>query len=141
MALDQIPLFSLLKSRLSYVSQRERLIGQNVANSDTPGFTPKDLKPFALPAGVTGTDGPQVLAPATTSPGHMSLGGQAGEASTSTYASADAPDSDATLNGNRVVLEDQMMKMTEARLDYDTALGIYQKSLNLLRTAARAPGK
>ena len=34
-----------------------------------------------------------------------------------------------------------MMKMTEARLDYDAAIGFYQKSMNLLRMAARPPGK
>ena len=33
-----------------------------------------------------------------------------------------------------------MMKMTEARLDYDAAIGLYQKSLAMLRTAVRKPG-
>jgi flagellar basal-body rod protein FlgB len=82
-----------------------------------------------------------MLSPAITSAGHMGLGGQAGEGSAATYAATDAPDSETTLSGNRVVLEDQMMKMSQARLDYDTAIGIYQKSLNLLRIASRAPGK
>jgi len=142
MALDQIPLFSMLKGRLGYVSQREKIIAQNVANSDTPGFVPKDLKPFTLPAGVGGADGSQMVTPTMTSAGHMSMGGQtAGPGAIATYSSTDAPDSEATLDGNRVVLEDQMMKMTEARLDYDTAIGLYQKSLAMLRLAARAPGK
>ena len=50
------------------------------------------------------------------------------------------PDSETTLDGNSVVLEEEMMKMTQARTDYEAAIGFYQKSLNLLRTAARAPG-
>lgn len=141
MALEQIPLFSMLKGRLGYVSQRQRLIAQNVANSDTPGFVPKDLKPFTLPPGVGSADGAQMVAPARTAAGHMGLDGQASQGGVQTYASADAPDSETTLDGNRVVLEDQMMKMTEARLDYDTAIGFYQKSMNLLRLAARPPGK
>lgn len=33
------------------------------------------------------------------------------------------------------------MKMSEARDDYDTAITFYTQALNLLRTAARAPGK
>ena len=48
MALDDIPLFSMLKGRLSYLNQRQQVISQNVANSDTPGYTPNDLKPFTI---------------------------------------------------------------------------------------------
>ncbi len=50
-------------------------------------------------------------------------------------------DSETTLNGNSVVLEEEMMKMSEARMDYDAAIGFYQKSMTLLRMAARAPGR
>ena len=49
MANDDISIFAMLKSRLTYLADRQQVISQNVANSDTPGFTPKDLKPFALP--------------------------------------------------------------------------------------------
>ena len=53
----------------------------------------------------------------------------------------DAPDSETTLDGNQVVLEEQMLKMTEARMNYDAAISFYQKSMNLLRMAARPPGR
>jgi flagellar basal-body rod protein FlgB len=139
MAIDQIPLFSMIKGRLGYLSQRERLISENVANADTPGFMPKDLKPFTVQSGA-GARGGATLAPARTDPGHLGLGGQTGSAAQA-YGPVDTPDSETTLDGNRVVLEDQMMKMTEARLDYDTAIGFYQKSMDLLRLAARPPGK
>jgi len=49
-------------------------------------------------------------------------------------------DSETTLDGNQVVLEEEMMKMTQARMDYDAAIGFYQKSLAMLRLAARKPG-
>lgn len=137
MAIDQIPLFSMIKGKLGYLSQRERLIAQNVANADTPGFMPKDLKPFTISQGAGAG---QAMAPVRTSPGHLGAGGQTG-AKAQAFAPTDAPDSETTLDGNRVVLEDQMMKMTEARLDYDAAIGFYQKSMNLLRMAARPPGK
>jgi flagellar basal-body rod protein FlgB len=38
-------------------------------------------------------------------------------------------------------LEEQMMKMTDARMNYDAAVTFYQKSLGLLRMASRAPGR
>jgi flagellar basal-body rod protein FlgB len=61
--------------------------------------------------------------------------------SSSSYAVVKTPDSETTLDGNQVVLEEQMMKMNEARMNYDAAIGFYQKSMNLMRMAARAPGR
>ena len=138
MALDNIPLFATLKSRLGYLTQRERLVAENVANSETPGYAPKDLKPFTLPDDKSAGG---KLATATTSVRHISSSGGAGGASAARFAAVIAPDGETTLDGNQVVLEEQMMKMQEARMNYDAAIGFYQKSMNLLRMAARAPGR
>ena len=56
------------------------------------------------------------------------------------YAAIDAPDSETTLDGNQVVLEEQMLKMNEARGDYDAAVGFYQKALSMLHEAVHKPG-
>jgi flagellar basal-body rod protein FlgB len=141
MNLDAIPLFSMLKGRLSYLSERQRLIAQNVANADTPGYMPRDLKPFTLPAqpaSATGS-GPSGVAMAQTAAGHMAPPSASG--APQPFKPQDTADSETTLDGNHVVLEDEMMKMSESRLDYQAAIGFYQQSLNLLRMAARAPGK
>ena len=47
---DDIPLFAMLKSRMGYLSQRQKVIAQNVANADTPGYRPSDLKPYSFQA-------------------------------------------------------------------------------------------
>ena len=131
MTLDDISVFAMLKSRLEYLTDRQQLIAQNVANADTPGYTPTDLKPFTLP----GQGGAATIALAVTSPMHLappaqlSSGGQA----------VASPDSETTLNGNSVVLEDEMMKLTQARTDYDAAIGFYQQSLALIQSAAKRP--
>jgi flagellar basal-body rod protein FlgB len=133
MATDDISIFAMLKSRLDYVSSRQQVIAQNVANSDTPNFTPKDLKPFALP-GAGGA--PLALAPITprlTSPMHLA----APTAAAPGAKPIDSPDSETTLNGNSVVLEDEMMKMSQSRMDYDAAVAFYQQSAQLLATAAK----
>jgi flagellar basal-body rod protein FlgB len=44
------------------------------------------------------------------------------------------------MDGNSVVLEEEMMKLTDARVDYDAAVGFYQKSLDILKLAMRKPG-
>jgi flagellar basal-body rod protein FlgB len=144
MALDDIPLFSMLKSRLGYLDQQQRLISENVANSDTPGYTPQDLKPFAdqIKTGAPAL----VMAPVHTTAAHLSghsagAGGAAGSGLSSAWKAQATPDSETRLDGNQVVLEEEMMKMTQARLNYETALGFYQKSLAMIQLAIHAPGK
>jgi flagellar basal-body rod protein FlgB len=137
MDLSQIPLFAMLRGRLGYLSERQQLIAQNVANSDTSNFRPKDLKPFSFH--VQETSGASSAA-AVTQPGHIPLQhGQGGQ--TSHFETVSAPDSETRLNGNAVVLEEEMMKMSDSRMNYDAAIGFYQKSLGILRIAARAPGR
>jgi flagellar basal-body rod protein FlgB len=137
MTLDDIPLFAMLKGRLGYLNQREQVIAQNVANSDTPGYTPNDLPQFTL-ANDRGPQAPMALAPVQTNAAHLT--GTAHPSSTPWRAQA-SPDSETRLDGNRVVLEDEMMKMSDARLNYDTALGLYQKSMSMIQLALKAPGK
>jgi flagellar basal-body rod protein FlgB len=137
MMLNDIPLFGLLKGRLGYLNQRQRLISQNVANADTPGYAAKDLKPFTFDQAMKASRGPGGVAPARTDAAH--LPGTARP--TSVWRSGGAPDSETTLDGNSVVLEEQMLKMGEARMGYDAAVGFYQKSLGMIRMAARRPGQ
>ena len=141
MDLSQIPLFAMLRGRLGYLSEREQVVAQNVANSDTPGFTPKDLQPFTFKAQVDTQAGGSGATPAVTQPGHMALPGAQGGSGKSGFKPITSRDSEMRLDGNSVVLEEEMMKMTDARMNYDAAISFYQKSLSLLQMAARAPGK
>ena len=151
MNITDIPLFSMLRNRLGYLSDRQNVIAENIANANTPDFVARDVKPFSFDAHMTGANatgmggagaGGQLAAaaPVMTRPGHM-----AGTVRKSTndqaYGKAvKARDSEVTLDGNGVVLEEQMLKLTETRMEYDAAIGFYQKSMGLLRMAARRPG-
>ena len=139
-ALDDIPLFSMLKSHMGYLSDRQRLIAQNVANSDTPGFTPQDLDSFTTPLGAKGPAPLQMtpVTPTLTNPMHLTAPDGPGSKA---WQSKATPDSETKMDGNQVVLEEQMMKMSDARSNYDAAVGFYEKSLAMLQTAIRAPGK
>ena len=134
MSLDAVPLFAMLKARMGYETQRQRVLGENVANSDTPGYAPRDLAGFtfagALNAAAGGVD------PARTNAAHMT-----GRVRQGSFKANAAPDGEVRLDGNQVVLEEEMTKMSDSRGAYDAAVTLYQQSLNMLRTAARAPGK
>ena len=137
MNLAEIPLFAMLRGRLGYLSERQKVIAQNVANADTARYVPDDLKPFGFEAKIKAA---AAGAMAATHPGHLQPAGAARGAGAA-YKAVKTPGSETTLNGNAVVLEEEMMKMSDARMSYDAAIGFYQKSLNLLRMAARAPGR
>ena len=140
MDISGIPLFAMLRQRLGYLGERQRVIAQNVANADTPGFVGRDLKPFSFTAQVQAQAGVAMVTPAQTAAGHMpGLTRRIGGAGA--FRSVAAADSETTLDGNGVVLEDQMIKMGEARMEYEAAIGFYQKSMALLRMATRPPGR
>lgn len=134
MTIEGVPLFGLIKGRLQHLSQRQKLIAQNVANADTPGYTPSDLKPFTPAAMNTPTTGGVGMV--RTSAMHIG----SAPVTPPRWKPVKSPGSETTLDGNSVVLEEEMIRMAEARTNYDAAIGLYQKSLGLLRMAARRPG-
>jgi flagellar basal-body rod protein FlgB len=138
MGLDDIPLFAMLRGRLGYLSERQQVLAQNIANSDTPGYTPSDLKPFTV-AAQTSQPQLQAVAVSMTSPMHLT-GSAPPRAVSGPYKPRKTGDSETTLDGNSVVLEDEMIKMNQTRMDYDAAISFYQKSLGLIRLAAKKPG-
>jgi flagellar basal-body rod protein FlgB len=139
MDITAIPLFSMLKSRLGYINAREKLISENVANADTSGYAPKDLQPFDVAKALEG-DGPQtgVVRPEMTEAGHLQPKDLQSQIQ---WKVVDTEDSQGTLSGNKVTLEDEMAKMTNARMDYEAAVGFYQKAMSLVQLAAKPPGK
>lgn len=140
MNLAAIPIFAMLRDRLGYLNERQKVIAQNVANTDTAKYVPEDLKPFTFNAQVAMQRQGQAGSMATTQAGHMApSSGRRGLGSQ--YKPVKSPGSETTLNGNAVVLEEEMIKMSDARMNYDAAIGFYQKSLNLLRLASRPAGR
>ncbi|RZJ32145.1 MAG: flagellar basal body rod protein FlgB [Brevundimonas sp.] len=134
MAFTDLPLLSQIKGRLSWLDQRQRVIAENVANSDTPGYVGRDLnQPTDFAAAMRNGGGVRMT---RTSAMHIAPAGQS-----TRFDTVQAPDSETTLDGNAVVVEEQMLKMAESRMAYDAAIGFYQKSMQMLRSAARPPGR
>lgn len=132
MGVADLPLFNQIRGRLVWLDERQRVIAENVANSDTPGYAARDLKPTGdFAAAMTAERGVRVT---RTNPMHIAPPGSALR-----FEGVQAPDSETTLDGNSVVVEEQMLKMAESRMAYDAAIGFYQKSLQMLRLASKKP--
>jgi flagellar basal-body rod protein FlgB len=131
MPVSDLPIFSMLRTRMQWHQERQRVLAENVSNADTPKFRPKDLKPldFGPQAQAAGQAGGQI-ALASTNPAHIT-----GSAGSSTFATDRPTKYDVRPAGNAVNLEDEMMKVASNQMDYQAAISLYSRSMGLFRTA------
>lgn len=134
MDLANAPFFSLLRARLDQLGERQRLIAENVANASTPKYTPRDIDTAAFERMMQDVSRGTRTAMRQTNPRHMSANGAP------TPRIVERADSETTMDGNAVVLEEQMMRAAETRMNFETGVALYQKGLQLVRIAAKPPG-
>ncbi len=138
---SQIPVFQALKQRMAFLNARASVLAENVANVSTPGFVPRDLDAKGFEAALQS----QLTSTATPLPAALrSAQGQAGVGGAGTamqFTPRERAGAETTMDGNGVIVEEEMMRVSQTRMDYEAAAGLYQKALSLLRMAARAPGR
>ena len=126
MAISNLSILSMLRTRMHWHQERQRLLSENVANADTPNFRPRDLTPprFDRPA-------PSPVALTRTSDAHLSARGS-GDPRFNTERQGGY---ETRPTGNAVSLEDEMLKVASNQMDYQAASTLYAKSLGLVKTA------
>jgi flagellar basal-body rod protein FlgB len=126
MAISDIPILAMLRTRMQWHQQRQQVLAQNVANADTPSYRPLDLAEpkFDLPA-----PGGTQLQLARTDAGHLGGFGGASELK------GDPNQYQVRPAGNAVSLEDEMLKVASNNMDYQAATQLYSRSLGMLKTA------
>jgi flagellar basal-body rod protein FlgB len=129
MAISDLPIFSMLRTRMNWHQERQRLLAQNVANADTPGYRPRDLTPLDFGRQVQQASGQLQLA--LTAPGHLTSGGATG----GSFGVERSGKYDVKPMGNAVNLEDEMMKVAANQMDHQAAISLYSRSMGLLKTA------
>ena len=127
MPISDIPILSMLRTKLHWSQERQRLLAQNVANADTPEFKPTDLAPPDFGAGPSGA---APLALLRTSPAHL-----ASADSTAAFDTEHGGPFEIVPTGNAVSLEDEMLKVASNQMDFQAATALYTRGLGLIRTA------
>ena len=136
MIFDGLDIISSLKTKLAWLNDRQAVLSRNIANASTPGFVPQDLTQPDFSAALAEASRGGFFS--TTNPRHMrgrSMAGGEGAAR-----AVDKPDSQTSPDGNRVVVEEQMMRVAETQLQYAEATGLYKKVFSLWRTALGGAG-
>jgi flagellar basal-body rod protein FlgB len=127
-AITDLPLFSMLRTRMQWHQERQRVLSENVANSDTPNFRPRDLAPLRfdrLTPTVT------ALGLERTEPGHIA----SSDTTSSQFQTSGLGGYEVRPTGNAVNLEDEMIKVAANQMDYQQATTLYTKSLGLIKIA------
>ena len=130
MDFSNLGLFRLIARRIDWLNDRQEVLATNIANSDTPNYRPQDLRPFAEHLARTG--GPSLPVAATHS-GHI----RPANARAAQPAGTDTIDDvyEASPTGNEVVLEQQLIRVSETAMQHQLALSLYRKHVGMIRTA------
>ena len=129
-----LDIFRAIAMRMDWLGQRQTVIADNIANSDTPEFLPRDLKNGSFQRALNGTLA--TVRPAVSHPQHIAArpGRDAAAADEQRDRYETAP------SGNAVVLEEQLIKSAKTQADHSAMARLYKKHMQLLRMAVRSGG-
>lgn len=130
MNLQDLTVFRMMSDQMAWLSQRQRVLAENVANADTPNYNARDLKPVKFDKVLRQQDLKLTLA--TTDEAHIASDGRPGDVGKETDVRAPYEISP-TRNG--VVLEEQLVKVNANTGQYQLMTGLYRKQLGMFRIA------
>ncbi|HYE01484.1 MAG TPA: flagellar basal body rod protein FlgB [Alphaproteobacteria bacterium] len=130
MDLSSLGLFRAMKGKMDWLTQRQEVLAQNVANADTPHYEARDLAPFDFKAELRRSE---AMALRTTDVRHSE--GAPRVVGAGPMGVKDRKSYEVNPTGNGVVLEEQMMKTAETAADYQMLLNLYRKQVGMIRTA------
>jgi flagellar basal-body rod protein FlgB len=112
---------ALAEDRMRWLDARQRVLAQNVANADTPGYRPSDLRPFgqAVTAALARTD--------------LRHLGPAGGADPRARLERRVPER--SMDGNAVALDREALRIADTETAHALAVGLHRRYLALFRTA------
>ena len=125
MAITDIPILSMLRTRLDWSQERQNVLAENVANADTPNYRARDLAPLKFETAGRSRAAScrcrwRAPSPATSPAPGGRLAVSHGEATTTRLRPT----------GNAVSLEDEMMKVAANQMDFQAATALYTRSLD-----------
>jgi flagellar basal-body rod protein FlgB len=134
---DGVPsILSGIAREMKHLSERQRVIAQNIANSETPGYKAQEVRAPDFSALLAqqnaGGGSPRVARPRVEiTAGMAALGARP----TGGSIMLDHDVTETKPDGNNVTLEDQLLKMGQVQADFTAMTNLYRKQQSLLKTA------
>ena len=130
MDLQSLDLFRLASGKMGWLSERQTVLAQNIANADTPGYKAKDLKPQNFSRMIESSNSVPV---SKTAQGHMV--GTIARTDFRTVKEKNRDVYEVNPNKNAIAVEEQLMKVSESSMNYKLASNIYKKNLSMFKIA------
>ncbi len=121
MGADQTDILDLAASRLSWLDDRQRVLARNIANSDTPGYVPRDEQSFAKSLADLQVE------PVQTNPMHLS-------GSVDTAGTVMMRPRQRSIDGNAVSLDEEMTKVADTDTQQRLVTGLIGKYAGMYAT-------
>lgn len=128
MDLNNLTVFNMINKERSYLTERQRVLAKNIANANTPGYLPQDVEKPDFSHELKSSR----LSLRLTNPNHLSGLPQRGSLNR-VYTSK--PLDPLSIDGNGVILEDQLNEVSKVKGDYNRILAIYNSYKGMLDTA------
>ena len=130
------PILAGIRERMQNLSERQRVVATNIANSETPGYKAREVSEpnFASLVGGSG----MIAAPRVQLTDRMKSLGAIQPIGTGLILDKDITETKP--DGNNVTLEDQVLKMGEIQADFTAMTGLYRKQMSMLKTAVGGRG-
>ena len=134
--MDTLPILGGMRERMQNLSERQRVIAQNIANSETPGYKAREVAEPSF-AGLLGGSG-MVATPRVELTAKMKSLGAVQRVGGGLIFDKDITETKP--DGNNVTLEDQLLKMGQVQADFTAMTNLYRKQMSLLKTAVGRGG-
>lgn len=129
-------LFKMARQKMSWLGQRQVVLAQNIANANTPNYRSKELEKLDFDRELKQV---RPVRLASTSGNHLSGTVTPPEHRVEKVRLRDVYE--VNPDGNSVVMEEQLMKLSENQMDYQLASNIYQKHMKMFRMALGGQGQ
>lgn len=136
MDLSQMTLFKMARQKMSWLGQRQAVLAQNIANANTPGYRSKELEGLDFSRELKTL---QPVRMAATAGNHLNGTVVPPEHRVEKDRLRDVYE--VNPDGNSVVMEEQLMKVSETQVQYQLATNLYHKNLKMFRMALGAPSQ
>jgi flagellar basal-body rod protein FlgB len=132
MTIENISLFQAMNAKMAYLAERQKVISQNVANADTPGYMSQDLNKADFSKLVANIDKDKMhVTMDSSNPLHLLAPNQSPnpkmDKSKSPY--------EVKPDGNSVVLEEQMVKASDTQMNYGLMVNLYRNTADMIKTS------
>ena len=138
MDINDLNFFKAITAKLHWLDARQRVLADNVANADTPNYQAKDLPPISFREHLERGEAGATLNMTRTAGNHLTGAPINGGGMQQAYRPV-AEKTETTPTNNNVVLEEELIKVTETAANYNIMLRLYKKGEQMMKLAVQAP--